>query len=70
MQIEAMELKDAPRPIDVCPKCDAPFDPFMRGQVQRWPWPWWKLWLPIGKPRPYCALICWHCKEIVGYEKP
>lgn len=45
-----------------------PFDPFLRGLIGRshrtlWSWPPFKL-------RPYCALICWACKEIVGYEAP
>ncbi len=66
MPIEVELLEHAPVPITKCPLCGAePFDPFMRGQVQRWPRPWWKFW---GKTRPYCALICWTCKEIVGYE--
>lgn len=51
-------------PIEKCPKCGAePFDPFLRGQVQRRKFKWF-LW----DPWPYCALICWNCKEIVGYE--
>jgi hypothetical protein len=51
-------------PIECCPKCKAtPFMPFLRGQVQRHP----RRWL-VGPRRPYCALICWECKEIVGYE--
>lgn len=69
MPKEVMLLLDAPIPLAQCPNCEAkPFSPFMRGMVQRSPWTWRTLWLPIGKARNYCALICWDCKEIVGYE--
>ena len=62
-------LVDAPVPLATCPKCGAqPFDPFLRGTVQRSERPWWRPWW--GPTRPYCALICWKCKEIVGYESP
>ena len=69
MPIEFTQLKNAPSPLDSCPKCGVePFEPFMRGQVQRaertlFSWPPFK-W------RPYCALICYGCKDIVGYEAP
>jgi len=64
MPAEYLILKDAPSPIASCPKCgEKPFRPFMRGQVQRWPF----RWLFWGR-RAYCALICWKCKDIVGYE--
>lgn len=49
-----------------CPSCDAPFYPFLRGQVQRRSWPLWPFW----KLRPYCAVICSACKNIVGWETP
>lgn len=63
MPIEYALLKDAPEPLEECPKCHAaPFRAFMRGQVQS---AWRKLWR-----RPYCCVICASCKEIVGYEKP
>lgn len=66
MPIEYTLLKDQPCPIIVCPACDEPFRPFMRGVVQRS-----KRWLwGLGPRRDYCALICWECKEIVGYESP
>lgn len=70
MPIEAVILDLLPSPFAACPECGAaPFEPFLRGQVQRmWPWTWRTLWLPIGEPQPYCALICRECKEIVGYE--
>jgi hypothetical protein len=65
--IECDLLKDAAVPLRNCPKCAAPFEPFLRGQVQRspigWRWGW-----PPWYHRPYCALICWACKEIVGWE--
>lgn len=64
MPIECALLRGQPVPIEKCPKCGAePFDPFLRGQVQRRKFKWF-LW----GPWPYCALICWNCKEIVGYE--
>lgn len=64
MPIEYALLKDLPEPFEICPKCgSAPFESFLRGCVQRWPFKflfWW--------PRKYCCVICWKCKEIVGYE--
>jgi hypothetical protein len=64
MPIECSQLEGTRQPLDKCPRCGAyPFRAFMRGQVQRWPWKF-LLW---GK-RPYCAVICWECKNIVGYE--
>lgn len=46
-----------------CPKCQAkPFKPFMRGQVQ-------SIWRKIFK-RPYCAVICQDCKDIIDWEQP
>ncbi len=68
MPIECNLLEGTNVPIDSCPRCQAPFEPFLRGMVQRSPWTWRTLWLPIGKPRSYCALICRACKKIVGYE--
>ncbi len=62
-------------PIERCPSCGhTPFDPFLYGQVQRSPFPWWTWLIPLGplfvKERPYCSLICWGCKEIVGHVHP
>ncbi len=66
MPKEAEQIKDAKVSLKSCPKCRAlPFIPFMRGEIQR---PTRK-WL-LGAKQPYCALICWRCKEIVGYENP
>lgn len=67
MPIEAALLDGALVPITRCPICgESPFRPFMRGQVQR---PTRRLWFwPFGDLRPTCALICWRCKEIVGWE--
>jgi hypothetical protein len=63
MPIECVLLDDAPVPLRECPECGVlPFRPFMRGQVQRWK--------GLFRKRPYCALICSTCKEIVGWEKP
>lgn len=66
MPIEASLLKDAPIEASQCPKCEVkPFEPFMRGLVHRrkkkWPW---------SSPRPYCAVICRTCKEIIAWEQP
>ena len=67
MPIEVVTLTNAPVPLSACPSCGAaPFNPFLRGQVQRLPYTLFS-WPPF-KQRPYCALICWQCKEIVGYE--
>lgn len=72
MPIEASLLNGTKPPLERCPKCGAePFDPFLRGMVhlsglraikERLRC-WWH-----GKEYAYCALICWKCKEIVGYE--
>ena len=63
MPPEAGMLSDRPPPVDKCPACDRrPFDPFLRGHVQSG---WRRFW-----GRPYCAVICCHCKEIVGWEHP
>jgi hypothetical protein len=67
MPIEAAQLEDQPSPIVRCPFCsDEPFRPFLRGLVQRKPFK--VLSWPPFKPQAYCALICWRCKKIVGYE--
>jgi predicted nucleic-acid-binding Zn-ribbon protein len=72
MPIESKLLEGTLPPFRRCPKCGAePFDPFLRGQVQRGAcgmrlkktFPWIEFY-----EQPYCAVICWKCKEIVGYE--
>ena len=65
--IEVEQLANEVIPFGRCPNCDMVFVPFLRGQVQRSAWRWW--W-PFGKLRPYCALICRHCKNVVGWEMP
>jgi hypothetical protein len=68
MPLECVILERSPVPISKCPRCGAaPFRPFLRGTVQRLWRPWWKFW---GSIRPYCAVICSDCKDIVGYENP
>lgn len=63
MPVEYERLPGKPVTLDRCPSCGMwPFFPFLRGQVQS---SWRKL-----LRRPYCCLICEHCKEVVGYEKP
>ena len=65
MPIEVALLEGRPTLYATCPNCERPFVPFMRGQVQRSKRPWWRFW---GAARPYCAVICRECKEIIGYE--
>ncbi len=61
--MEATTLRDEVPPFPCCPRCGEFFEPFLRRQVQRS-----KRWFFVGRRRPYCALICRSCKEIVGYE--
>ena len=64
MPIEYALLKDKPLAMGKCPKCEARDPNFMRGLVQRpkrFLWIFWK--------RPYCAVICHECKEIIGWEE-
>lgn len=74
MPIEYTLLKDEPSPFRFCPMCGAyPFQPFMRGQVQRAGWyaPWdWLVAKWNKMPFAYCAVICSTCHEIVGHECP
>jgi hypothetical protein len=63
MPIEYRLLKDKPQTLKRCPVCGAkPFYPSRRGQVNNW----WRRFLR----KPYRAVICCQCNEIVGYEKP
>lgn len=62
MPIEVEQLARMPYALERCKKCGGPFPEFMRGQVQSW----WRRWLRL----PYCAVICHHCKQITGWEKP
>ena len=59
-----MDLHAEPVPFDRCPLCRHRFFPYMRGKVQRRKRTW-RL-----KRRAYCALICYRCKHIVGWESP
>ena len=71
MPIEYALLKDKPSPFEECPCChERPFEPFLRGQVQRAKYSLWSLLFSVYIPRTYCAVICSECKMIVGYEKP
>jgi hypothetical protein len=65
MPMETTLLISKPFGIDYCPKCHSPFTAFLRGQVQRTPRFLGFLW-----KRDYCALICYACKAIVGWEHP
>jgi hypothetical protein len=62
MPIECETLKAQPEKQD-CPHCDykGGLD-FLRGQVQS---AWRRLF-----GRPYCAVICPVCKEVVDWEGP
>ena len=55
-------LKPYPYAREICRKCGGPFPEFLRGIVQ-------------SRSRklfgfPYCAIICHHCKEVIGWEEP
>lgn len=65
MNIEVGLLSKMPYALEMCPHCGQRFPEFMRGQVQRG-----KRWLWVGPKRPYCAIICHGCKEVIGWEKP
>jgi len=58
--IQAITSESMPVPFVFCPCCREPFRPFLRGQVVRFDW--------FGLRRRIWALICWACKDIVGYE--
>lgn len=65
MNEEYVRLKGAPKKVSKCPKCGAePFDYFLRGQIGRtflFIFPW-----IFGGGTS--AVICYECKNIVGYE--
>jgi len=72
---EAITLTDQEPPLGHCPYCNQeiragmifePGRPFLRGMVQRSRRPWYAPW----RTRPYCAVICPDCKEIIGWEEP
>lgn len=65
MPLEYSALKDEVKPLEICPKCKAIFEPFLRGLVQRM---WKRKYIFFGKYEGYCAVICRACKEIVGWE--
>lgn len=56
-------LDPLPESYHRCPKCGhEPFESFMRGLVVRFDW--------FGLRKKTCTVICWNCKERVGYEDP
>jgi hypothetical protein len=72
---EAISLTGQEPSVQSCPECGGvikmgqifePGTPFLRGMVQRSRRPWYAPW----RTRPYCAVICPHCKDIVGWEEP
>lgn len=62
MPIEYTLLKNKPYAVEVCPKCGTKAPEFLRGLVQST--------LRRFFRRPYCAVICHGCKNIIGWEKP
>ena len=65
MPIEVKLLEYQPYAVGKCPNCKKIFTPFLRGQVQRS-----ERFLRILWRRPYCAIICYKCKKIIGWESP
>lgn len=65
MPIEAELLRHKPEPFRRCPECMCLSRSLMRGQVQRS-----RRFLGFLWKRPYCAVICGACKEIIGWEEP
>lgn len=65
MPVEYDLLNLEPYLFQKCPECKVEFKPFMRGLVQR---P--RRFLGIFWRRKYCAVICGHCKKIIGWESP
>jgi hypothetical protein len=65
MPIEYKLFMNVPLSDIKCPRCGVSSDGFMRGQVQRS-----KRFLGFLWRRPYCAIICHICKDIIGYESP
>lgn len=65
MPIEYEWLRHMPYPMERCPRCGTAFPEFLRGRVQRS-----KRFLSILWKRPYCAVICHACTEIIGWESP
>lgn len=75
MPIEAVTLEKLKPPVSRCIYCggeikagtwDQPSTLWMRGQVQRSRRKWW----PPFRKRPYCAVICPHCRRRIGWEDP
>jgi hypothetical protein len=67
MPTEFMLLQHETEPFAKCPKCGVePFESFLRGMVQRRK----RKWFLFGREWPYCSIICWKCKEIVGHQHP
>ena len=65
MPIEYKLFMNVPLSDIKCPRCKVSSNGFMRGQVQRS-----KRFLSFLWRRPYCAIICHVCKDIIGYESP
>jgi hypothetical protein len=65
MPTEVALLNNKSFAFERCPKCGTCFPEFLRGQVQRS-----KRFLGFLWRRPYCAVICHACKQIIGWEAP
>jgi hypothetical protein len=73
MPEEAVALEKLPPPFIRCIYCAGqirggawhePCTLWMRGQVRRSKRSWW----PPFRKRPYCAVICPHCRRHLGWE--
>lgn len=65
MPIECKLFMNVPLSDIKCPRCGVSSNGFMRGQVQRS-----RRFLGFLWRRPYCAIICHVCKDIIGHESP
>jgi hypothetical protein len=74
MPVEASLLKNQPVEAKQCPLCKhEPLELMMRGLVHRRKWSFsfeWPLLMRFQGHRPYCAVICANCKEIIAWEEP
>ena len=64
-----LQMYGPPTGIESCPVCAQPFKPFRRyevSQVSQGSLKRFANWF-YGKPTQ-TALICWKCKEIIGWE--
>ena len=65
MPVETKLFMNIPLSDIKCPRCGVSSNGFMRGYVQRSRRFAYVLW-----SRPYCAIICHVCKDVIGWESP